>query len=80
MSTKKQKLASAPEFMLYGSVWDHIITTIILLPCSFQFFVAYAKLLLVKISILIAFLKWILHVLVISFTGKCSLVLYTVCS
>jgi len=26
MSTKKQKLASSPEFMLYGSVWDHIIS------------------------------------------------------
>jgi len=43
---------------LYGSVWDHIVITIILLQCSFQFFVVYVKLLLVKISILIAFLKF----------------------
>lgn len=57
MGTKKQKLASAPEFMLNGSVWDHI-TTVILLQCSFQFFVVYVKLLLVKISILFPFLKF----------------------
>lgn len=58
--TKNQKLASAPEFVLYGSAWDHIITTIILLQCSFQFFVVYVKLLLVKISILFVFLKFFL--------------------
>lgn len=30
MGPKKQQLASAPEFMLYGSLWDRIITTVIL--------------------------------------------------